>query len=450
MDTETRYAKTDDDVWIAYQTVGEGPIDLIVVNAWVSHLEVYWEQPRFVSLMRRLAKGARVVNFDKRGTGLSDRISRVPDLEARMDDIRAVMNASGSDRAALFGWGDGAALAALFAATYPDRAAGLILCGGNARMAWAPDYPWGLTEQVRIADHARIPEIWGNERYAREWAEMSWVLEPGDPDDPELLRWAAKWARYSAAPGGMLAFDQMWLETDVRDILPAIQVPTLVVYQEGVNAEEPEWVASQIPGAKLVPLRGYRRVVWMGDLEELSEAVHMFLRSIRDEEAAFDRLLATVLFTDIVDSTGRSAAVGDQAWGKIQEGHDRLVRAQLARHRGREIKTIGDGFLATFDGPGRAVRCAQAIATAVRPLGVEIRAGLHTGEIELLGDDVGGIAVAIGARVSSLAGPGEILVSSTVKDLVAGSGLSFEDRGLHSLKGVPEEWHLYAVAQGAL
>jgi class 3 adenylate cyclase len=441
---ETLYAKTGDDVWIAYQTVGDGAIDLIAVNAWVSHMEVYWEQPRFAQMLRKFAKGARVINFDKRGTGLSDRISRVPDLEARMDDIRAVMDAAGSSRAVLFGWGDGAALASLFAATYPDRAAGLILCGGNARMAWAADYPWGLTEDKWIEDHARIPEIWGDERHAREWAEMSWLLEPDDPDDPELFRWAAKWARYSAAPGGMLAFDQMWLETDVRDILSTIQVPTVVMHREGVNPEEAEWVSSQIPGAKLLPLPGYRRVVWMGDLDELSEAVHTFLSSTRDEEAAFDRLLATVLFTDIVDSTSQSAVMGDQAWGKVQEAHDTIVRAQLARYRGREISTMGDGFLATFDGPGRAVKCAQAITAAMHPLGIEVRAGLHTGEIELKGDNVAGIAVAIAARVSSLAGPSEILVSSTVKDLVAGSGLAFEDHGSHSQKGVPDQWHLYA------
>jgi class 3 adenylate cyclase len=442
---ETLYAKTSDDVWIAYHAVGDGPIDLIVVNAWVSHLEVYWEQPRFAQMLSQFAANARVINFDKRGTGLSDRISRAPDLEARMDDIRAVLDAAGSQRAVLFGWGDGAALASLFAATYPDRAAGLILCGGNARMAWAPDYPWGLSEDDWKREHTRMPEIWGREEHAREWAKISWVIEPQDPDDPELLRWAAKWARYSAAPGGMQAFDQMWLETDVRDILPAIQVPTLVICRKDENLDEAQWVSSQISGARLLPLSGYRRVVWMGDLDELSEAVRTFLRTSREEQVAFDRVLATVLFTDIVDSTSQTAAMGDQAWRKVQEAHDTIVRAQLTRYRGREIRTMGDGFLASFDGPGRAVRCAQAITAAMRPLGIEIRAGLHTGEIELNGDDVGGIAVAIGARVGALAGPSEVLVSNTVKDLVAGSGLAFEDRGSHALKGLPNEWRLYAA-----
>lgn len=443
---ETLYAKTADDVWIAYQAVGEGGTDLIIVKSWVSHLEVYWEQPRFANMVSNFAKGHRVLIFDKRGTGLSDRISRVPDLEARMDDIRAVMDAAGSDRAVLFGWGDGAALAALFAATYPDRAAGLILNGGNARMAWAPDYPWGLTRDDWNREHARIPEIWGKESHGREWAEMSLLLEPHDPDDPELFRWAAKWARYSAAPGDMLAFDEIWMETDVRDILSTIQVPTMVMCKEGVNSEEAGWVASRIPGATLLPLPGGHRVVWMGDLAELTEAVGGFVSSVRDEEAAFDRLLATVLFTDVVDSTSQSAALGDRAWRKVEEEHDHIVRAQLSRYRGREIRTMGDGFLATFDGPARAVKCAQAITAAMRPLGIEIRAGLHTGEIELKGDDVAGLAVAIGARVGALAGPSEVLVSSTVKDLVAGSGLIFEDRGSHSLKGVPDEWRLYSVA----
>jgi len=443
---ETLYAKTSDDVWIAYQTLGDGPVDLIVVHAWVSHLEIYWEQPRIAQMLRSFAKDARVILFDKRGTGLSDRISRVPDLEARMDDIRAVMDAAGSERATLLGLGDGAALAALFAATYPERSAGLILYGGNARMTWAPDYPWGLTEDAWTREHGRIPEIWGRERYGREWAEISLLLDGNDPDDPELFQWAAKWARYAAAPGDMLAFDRMWAQTDVRDILSAIQVPTAVIHGERGDQGEAAHVASRVPGAKLLPLPGARRVAWMSDLDQLSEAIRAFLGSIQHEQAAFDRLLATVLFTDIVDSTSQSAAMGDQAWGKVQDGHDLIVRAQLARFHGREIRKMGDGFLATFDGPGRAVRCAQAIVAAVPALGIEVRAGLHTGEIEVADGDVAGLAVAIGARVGALAGPSEVLVSSTVKDLVVGSGIDLRDRGAHTLKGVPGDWHLYAVA----
>ncbi len=439
------YARTVDDVWIAYQVFGDVPRDLVLVNAWVSHLEIMWEQPRFRSMVEAFSQDARVINFDKRGTGLSDRISRVPDLEARMDDIRAVMDAAGSKRATLFGWGDGGALAALFAATYPERSAGLVLFDGNARMTWAPDYPWGLSEDDWNREHARIPTIWGTREHAREWAEMSWLMDSGDPDDPELLDWAARWARYSAAPGDMLVFDRMWAQTDVRNILSAIQVPTSVLYGEGKDPSQAEHVAAMISGAQVVGVKGGQGLVWAGDVDELRGAVGSFLASIRDEESAFDRVFATVMFTDIVDSTAQSAELGDQGWGKVQDAHDAVVRAQLARFNGREIRKMGDGFLATFDGPGRAVRCAQAISESVKPLGIEIRAGLHAGEIELVDGDIAGIAVAIGARVGALAGASEVLVSSTVRDLVAGSSIELEDRGTPTLKGVPGEWQVYAV-----
>jgi class 3 adenylate cyclase len=274
---------------------------------------------------------------------------------------------------------------------------------------------------------------------------MSWLIDSGAPDDPELLEWAARWARYSAAPGDMLMFDQMWAQTDVRDILPAIQVPTSVLYRDGGDRSEAEHVAAMIPGAQLVGVKGGRRLVWTGDIDQLREALASFLASIRSDQAAFDRVFATVMFTDIVDSTAQSAELGDLAWGELQDRHDRVVRAQLARFRGREIKKMGDGFLATFDGPGRAVRCAQAIAEGVKPLGIEIRAGLHAGEIDLADGDVAGIVVATAARVGALAAANEVLVSSTIKDLVAGSSIGLEDRGTHVLKGVPGEWRLYAV-----
>ena len=440
------YARTSDDVWIAYQVVGDAARDLVLVNAWVSHLEIMWEQPRFRSMLEALARDARVITFDKRGTGLSDRISRVPDLEARMDDIRAVMDAAGSKRATLFGWGDGGALAALFAATYPERTAGLVLFDGSARMTWAPDYPWGLPKEAWDREHARIPTIWGTVEHAREWAEMSWLIDAGAPDDPELLEWAARWARYSAAPGDMLMFDRMWANTDVRNILPTIQVPTSVLYGEGSDPAQAEHVAGMISGAELVGVKGGRGLVWAGDVDELRDAVGSFLASIRNEASSFDRVFATVLFTDIVNSTAQSAALGDTGWRKVQDAHDAVVRAQLARFNGREVRTMGDGFLATFDGPGRAVRCAQAISESVKPLGIEIRAGLHAGEIELVDDDIAGIAVAIGARIGALATASEVLVSSTVRDLITGSSIELEDRGTHTLKGVPGEWQLYAVA----
>ena len=440
------YARTSDDVWIAYQVVGDAARDLVLVNAWVSHLEIMWEQPRFRSMIEALARDARVITFDKRGTGLSDRISRVPDLEARMDDIRAVMDAAGSKRATLFGWGDGGALAALFAATYPERTAGLVLFDGSARMTWAPDYPWGLPKEAWDREHARIPTIWGTVEHAREWAEMSWLIDAGAPDDPELLEWAARWARYSAAPGDMLMFDRMWANTDVRNILPTIQVPTSVLYGEGSDPAQAEHVAGMISGAELVGVKGGRGLVWAGDVDELRDAVGSFLASIRNEASSFDRVFATVLFTDIVNSTAQSAALGDTGWRTVQDAHDAVVRAQLARFNGREVRTMGDGFLATFDGPGRAVRCAQAISESVKPLGIEIRAGLHAGEIELVDDDIAGIAVAIGARIGALATASEVLVSSTVRDLITGSSIELEDRGTHTLKGVPGEWQLYAVA----
>src|SRR3954469_20362020 len=446
MAPRTMYAKTSDDVWIAYQVFGDVGRDLVLVNAWVSHLEIMWEQPRFRSMIEAFSKDARVINFDKRGTGLSDRVSQVPDLEARMDDIRAVMDAVGSKRATLFGWGDGGALAALFAATYPERSAGLVLFDGSARMTWAPDYPWGLPEEAWQREHARIPAIWGTKEYAREWAEMSWLVEAGAPDDAELLHWAARWPRYSAAPGNMLMFDRMWAQTDVRNILPAIQVPTSVLYGEGKDLSQAEHVAGMISGAQLGGVKGGRGLVWAGDIAELRDAVGSFLESIRDEESAFDRVFATVLFTDIVNSTVQSAELGDEGWRKVQDGHDAVVRAQLARFNGREIRKMGDGFLATFDGPGRGVRCAQAITESVKPLGIEIRAGLHAGEIELTDGDIAGIAVATAARVGALATASEVLVSSTVRDLVAGSSIELEDRGTHALKGVPGEWRLYAVA----
>jgi class 3 adenylate cyclase len=275
---------------------------------------------------------------------------------------------------------------------------------------------------------------------------MSWLIDPDAPDDPELLEWAARWARYSAAPGDMLMFDRMWAQTDVRGILPTIQVPTTVLYSDGGDRAQAEHVAGMIPEAQLVGVKGGRPLVWTGDIDELRASVGAFQASIRDGETAFDRVFATVMFTDIVDSTAQSAELGDSAWARLQDGHDQVVRAQLARFHGREVRKMGDGFLATFDGPGRAVRCAQAISENVKPLGIEVRAGLHAGEIELVDGDVAGIAVATGARVGALAAANEVLVSSTVKDLIAGSSIELQDRGTHALKGMPDEWRLYAVS----
>jgi class 3 adenylate cyclase/pimeloyl-ACP methyl ester carboxylesterase len=447
---KTRYAETVDGVDIAYQVIGDGPVTIVYINAYFSHLEVGWELPAYASFLRNLASFARVICFDKRGVGMSDRITRLPDLEARMDDIRAVMDASTTVRAAIYGMGEGAALAALFAASHPDRTTALIFAG-TPRTRWAPDFPWGMGDEE--AQDTRDYEIWGDEDYAEEFARMLFGDIPL-VKDPDFGRWLTKVARYTGTPKSTLLIGEMWLETDVREVLPSIRVPTLVL---APAVCEPEWdlaamaryAAQRIPGAKLVVCPG-RGNPFLGGSEGLAGEVKRFLDSVEQEEAELDRTLATVLFTDIVGSTDKACEVGDARWKELLGQHDQVTRALLARYRGTEVKTTGDGFLATFDGPARAVRCAQGICEAVKPLGLDVRAGCHTGEIELLGTDVGGVAVHIGARVGALAGPSEVLVSSTVKDLVAGSGLTFADRGEHELKGVPGSWRLYAVEPAAV
>jgi len=361
-----------------------------------------------------------------------------------MDDIRAVMDAAGSDRAILVGLEDGAALCFLFAATYPDRVAALITIQAASRGSWAPDAPWLDTEE-RWGEYLEEVEAgWGTREFVQALADE---IFPSRSDDPEFVESYWRLVRHSITKADALANDRMWKDTDVRHVLPTIQAPTLVVHNLAIHdisgaAEESRYIASRIPGAvfaQIDPRRG--EPLWEG----MFPPIDRFLASLRAEEAAFDRVLATVMFTDIVDSTAQGATLGDHAWRELRAQHDQIVRANLGRYRGREIKTMGDGFLATFDGPARGVRCAEAIVAALQPLGIEIRAGLHTGEVAFEGDDVAGLGVAIGARVGSLAGPSEVLVSSTVKDLVAGSGLDFEDRGDHELKGIPDRWHLYRV-----
>lgn len=446
----TRWARTLDGACIAYQDIGKGPITLIVIHGWVSHLEVYWEQPRYVHFIRRLSRNLRVLLFDKRDIGMSDRVSGTPDLGVLLDDVRAVMDAARVEKAALFAWGGpGPELAAFFAATCPDRTVCLIL-DGEIHYRQEPDYPWGKSAEAHEAELARLIATWGSESEAREFVAVGYGPNEGDApaDDPEFLKWNAKLARYAASPASYEAFERMWFETDVRNVLPAIHVPTAVVSW----AENPEWyqavkdyLLSQVGGARPLPVPGYPVVVWLAEPDPYVSAIERFMASVLDEEAALDRVLATVLFTDVVESTKKATELGDARWKELLERQHAAVRALLARYRGTEIKTMGDGFLATFDGPARAVKCAQGICEAVKPLGLEVRAGCHTGEIELLGADVGGIAVHIGARVAALAGPSEVLVSSTVKDLVAGSGLVFNDRGEHSLKGVPGIWCLYSA-----
>jgi class 3 adenylate cyclase len=455
---KTRWATTSDGASIAYQVLGDGPQTVIVIHPWASHLEVYWEQPRFVRFMRRLARDLRVVHLDKRGMGMSDRISGTPDVSLLMDDVRAVMDASETQRTAVFGWGGtgGAPLAALFAATYPDRTAALLL-DGQVFSRRTPDHPHGATDEDEAEWSRRFAEIWGDDDHMLECAQWCFGGRPADcpTDDLTLLRWWTKMMRYSCTPTSQVAFAHMWHVTDIRPALPTIQVPTAVFCKTSaahdehvIDVGQREWATfnvEHIPGAKLIEVPGAAHVIWVEDPEPYVSALEHFLDSVRQEEATLDRMLATVLFTDVVGSTDKACRLGDRAWTELLERHNQVLRALLARYRGREVGTAGDGFLSTFDGPARAVKCAQAICDAVKPLGLEVRAGCHTGEIELLGADVGGIAVRMGARVAALAGPSEVLVSSTVKDLVAGSGLTFEDRGEHELKGVPETWRLYAA-----
>jgi len=442
---ETRWAETIDGENIAYQCFGDGPVTLVFINAGVNHVEACWGCAGTATLQRQLAAFARVIIFDARGTGMSDRPAAAPNLEQRAEDVLAVMRATSTERAAIFGMLESAALAAFFAATQPDKTVALIFCG-YPRTTWAPDWPWGVDEEKDDKENRRLYEIWGDESNADEYARLVYGGVPL-PNDPNWARYEARLARLAATPKTMMTFCRMWRETDVRDILPSIRVPTLVLagadMQDDIDVGR--YVAERIPGAALDLFPGNSATPIISGSESMTELIREFLGVPRPAPNP-DRALVTVLFTDIVGSTERAAEVGDAAWHRLLDAHNDAVRREFERFRGCEVKATGDGFLATFDGPARAVRCAQGICEAVKPLGLDVRAGCHTGEIELVGADVGGIAVHIGARVGALAGPSEVLVSSTVKDLVAGSGLTFEDRGEHELKGVPDRWHIYAAA----
>ena len=437
----TQYTKSGG-LHIAYQVTGGGPLDLIVVPGFVSHLEHQWEHPWSARFFERLGSFSRLIRFDKRGTGLSDRVGGIPTLEQRMDDVRAVMDAVGSQRAALFGVSEGGPMSLLFAATYPLRISALVLYGCYARRSWAPDHPWGHTEEEWRAMIDTIEERWGQGSDGRA---------PSASGDESYRQWWGTYQRLAASPGAAVSVMQMNKEIDVRSILSAIRVPTLVAHRTGdrvIRVEQGRFLAEHVPGARLVELAGVDHAPWAGNMDAILDEVEEFLTGDRHAPET-DRVLATVLFTDIVGSTERAAALGDRKWRDLLEGYYALARRELARFRGREVDTAGDGFFASFDGPARGIRCGAAIAAGVRPLGIEVRAGLHTGECEVIGEKVGGIAVHIGARVAGLAKPGEVLVSNTVKDLVAGSGIGFEERGAHVLKGVPGEWRLFAVAPAA-
>jgi class 3 adenylate cyclase len=438
---ETRYARSGD-VHVAYQVFGEGEIDVVLVPGYITHVELVWEHEPARRFLEGLASFARVITFDRRGSGLSDPVPEAPTLEQRMDDVRAVMDAAGSSRAALIGISEGVPMSILFAATYPDRVQALVCSGGMARSTADDDYPWA-------APAAALIEA-GTELIAPHWGTgaMIEVVAPSHADDPEARAFFARMERATASPGMLGALVQMFLETDVRDVVASVHVPALVLHRTHdrlVNVGNGRWLAEHLPNARLLELPGDDHVIWYQDAETILGEAQEFLTGTRHAPEP-ERILATVLFTDIVDSTRTAAELGDQRWREVLEGHQRVVREALGRFDGREVKSTGDGFLATFDGPARAIRCARAVLDSSDPLGIRIRAGLHTGECEVMGDDIGGIAVHIAARVSAQAGPGEVLVSRTVKDLVAGSGIEFTDRGVHTLKGVPDTWQLHAVA----
>ena len=436
------YARSGD-VSIAYQVVGEGPVDLVFVRGFAGDILSVWEQPLLVRFVEALAELGRVILIDKRGTGLSDRVREVPTLETRMDDLRAVMDSVESESAILWTAQEGARLAALFAATHPERVAGLVLFDPTAKGRRSDDYPWALTDEEWRLRLREVRDGWGRAAFLdaclAEWS-------PEQRDDPDFREWFRSDMRRSMSPGSAVAFFRMTMDSDVTEVLPVVRVPTIVLASpRGRGAGE--YFARRIAGAKLVELPGLRSIYhWVDDdAHEIALRETRRLAAATSSDPVTERVLATVLFTDLVGSTERVAEVGDRAWADLLGRYHSIVRGRLDRFGGHEIDTAGDGFLSYFDGPARAIMCAREIGNAVGDLGLELRSGLHTGECELVGEKLGGIAVHIGARVAATASAGEILVSGTVKDLVAGSGIEFEDRGEHALKGVPGDWRLYAV-----
>jgi class 3 adenylate cyclase len=441
---EVRYAGSGD-VHIAYQSFGDGPLDVVFVAEFWNSIEAMWEQPAYRACLERLGSFARVICLDQRGTGLSDPVSlsELPTLEVWADDVIAVMEAAGSSDAALLGVGGGGGVCALFAATFPERVRALVLLHTTARYTQTPDYPLGTSAEFEARIERELEFGWGR-------GVLLETVGPSVAGDPEFRRWWARYQRLGSTPGVVIQTRKLLQQLDVRHVLSSIGVPTLVIHRRDnrlVDVAHGRYLAQHIPAARYVELEGDDYLWFVGETGPILDEIEEFLTGSRRAPEP-DRVLATVLFTDIVGSTERAAALGDAAWRSLRSAHDAIVRAELERHRGREIDTAGDGFLATFDGPARALRCARAIRDAVGTIGLRIRAGLHTGEVELVGDRVAGIAVHIGARVAASAGPDEVLASSTVRDLVAGSGIEFEDRGVRELKGVPGRWRLFAVVDG--
>jgi class 3 adenylate cyclase/pimeloyl-ACP methyl ester carboxylesterase len=438
---QTRYARSGD-LSIAYQVLGSGPFDLVFVHGWVSHLDLQWEEPHLAAFLNRLASFARLIILDKRGTGLSDRValSELPTLEQRMDDLRAVMDAAGSESASVFGTSEAGAMCLLFAATHPQRVRSVLTFGSYAKRIRSADYPWAPTRAEREAAYADVLETWGGTTGMES-------IFPSMIGNPPFERWLGAYFRAAASPAAAVALLRMNSEADVRAILPSVRVPALIMnrIEDGdVRVEEARYIAAQIPGATLKLFPGADHVPWVGHQEDVLGEIEEFLTGARHPDT-HDRVLATILSTDIAGSTELVSRLGDRSWRDLLERHHAVVRRELERYRGREIDTAGDGFFASFDGPARAIRCAKAVIGDTADLGVGVRAGLHTGECEILGDKLTGIAVHTAARVAATASPGEVLVSATVRDLVAGSGITFAERGEHSLKGLPDRLRLFAV-----
>ena len=436
---ETRYARVGD-ISIAYQVVGDGPLDLVHIPSWITNVEENWNEPGYARFLRRLASFSRLILFDKRGTGLSDRVADVPTLEQRIEDVQAVMHAVGSEQAALFGSTEGSAICALFAATYPERTRGLIMYGAYARRIRSTDYPWGPTPEERQAFYDNIQRNWGGPAGIE-------FLARGAQYDERFRQWWSGYLRRSSSPGAAIALTRWNSEIDIRRVLPTIRVPTLVLHRSDdplCPVEGARYIAANIPGASYVEVPGEDHMPFVGDIDALLDPVQEFLTGA-PPAVELDRVLTTILVIDIVDSTGRAITMGDLRWQSLLESYRMLVRQELERYRGVELSVTGDGFVATFDGPARAIRCAAAVARIVRSLGIEIRAGVHTGECTLSTPELDGIAVHIAARTMTLASPSEIVVTSTVRDLVAGSNIGFEDRGRRTLRGIPGIWQVFAV-----
>lgn len=439
---ETQYARNHD-VSIAYQVVGDGPLDLVLVPTWFNNVDILWDHPAVGRFFERLSSFSRLVLFDRRGTGLSDPVTEPPGLEAQIDDVIAVMDAAGVERAAVMGQLEGGAMSCVFAASHPERVSHLVLYATFPRVVQGEDYEWAQTREERSGRLEDIFSTWGT-------GQRLPLFAPSLAGDESMIRWMGRFERGSAAPAVVRPFLEAMADLDVRAVLPSIQAPTLVLqrtHDPFLDLRHGEYLAEHIPNARLKQLPGHDNLIVSGDTDTLLDEIEEFVTGERPSRTDPDRVLATVMFTDIVGGTERAAELGDRRWRDLLEAHYGVIRSQIERFRGREVKTLGDGFLATFDGPARAIRCASASTDAVRSLGIDIRAGLHTGEVEVMEEDVGGMAVHIGARVGAKAEAGEVLVSGTVKDLVVGSGFEFDDRGVHELKGVPGEWRLFALQE---